>query len=95
MSLELGIGISLVVMTIIWFLFPRFDKWMCLSFPHLTLRLWWCRLWIRRDESHPSLNMDADILLSLPEEEQEQYHNDLNFRRILAHEREKMRFQIL
>lgn len=35
-----------------------FDKWLCVNLPWY-LRLPWCSLWVRKDEFHPSLNLDG------------------------------------
>ena len=52
------------------------------------IKLWWDRLWIRKDESHRSLDMDVDIMLDLSEDEMSSYIKDLTKRRSIAHERD-------
>ena len=51
-------------------------------------RLFWYRLWIRKDEFHISLSYDADAWLDMNENEREAYSKDLVKRRIAAHERD-------
>ena len=51
-------------------------------------RLWWHRLWIRRDEFHRSLDMDSYAMLDMNEEDSKAYINDLMRRRQIAHERD-------
>ncbi|MBI5798421.1 MAG: hypothetical protein HZB10_00630 [Candidatus Yonathbacteria bacterium] len=41
--------------------FGSADRWLCKNLPWY-LRLSWCSLWIRHDESHPSLDSDLDAL---------------------------------
>ena len=51
-------------------------------------RLFWHRLWIRKDEFHSSLSYDADAWLDMNEKERDFYSKDLIKRRIIAHERD-------
>ena len=51
------------------------------------LKVWWCRLWIRRDEFHYTLNSDTDMLLHMCECERRRYWTDIGRRRRIAHER--------
>lgn len=53
------------------------------------LRLWWHRLWLRRNEFDKSLNNDRLAMQVMTEEEQVQYRNDLMHRRWLAHLRDE------
>jgi len=55
------------------------------------LRLWWARLFIRRDEFHSSLSLDIDAYSAMTNEQRNQYMLDLAERRDLAHERDMMR----
>jgi hypothetical protein len=51
------------------------------------IKLWWYRLWIRRDEFHPSLDTDFDALSVMKIKEQKNYIQDLRIRKGIAHER--------
>lgn len=51
-------------------------------------RVWWNKLWIRKDEFHSSLNLDTDALLRLDKEGKKAYLRDLMRRRNLAHYRD-------
>lgn len=69
-------------------LFEKIDYWLCLSLPW-RLRLWWCRLWIRKDEFHPSLDINIEYASRLSsEKEHYAYLADLRERRETAHERD-------
>jgi len=50
--------------------------------------LFWHRLWIRKDEFHPSLDMDGAAMLQMDKDEMKKYLKDLNHRREIAHERD-------
>jgi len=52
------------------------------------LRLWWHRLWIRRDEFHKSLNMDGGAMREMTGSEQASYLVDLAERRNKAHNKD-------
>ena len=52
---------------------------------HVRLRLWWHRLWIREDEFHASLDMDADAMRYMNTEQVHAYTQDLMKRRQAAH----------
>lgn len=52
------------------------------------LRLWWSRLWVRKDEFHWTLDLDMDIYINLSEEKRKWYMSDLVRRRKIAHERD-------
>lgn len=54
----------------------------------LHIRLWWCRLFGRRNELHSSLIMDAEAMFFMDEEESDKYTKELNRRRNIAHERD-------
>lgn len=68
----------------------RLDTWLCIFLPVLSLRLWWCRLWVRKDEFHASLDTDTQILLSFKSDskKREDYMKDLVRRRNIAHLRD-------
>ena len=51
------------------------------------LKVWWQRLWIRRDEFHRTLNADHDALLHMCDCERRRYWADIARRRGIAHER--------
>ncbi len=51
------------------------------------LTLFWHRLWIRKDEFHSSLNLDATLMWDMTKEEQEEYLEDLARRRKKAHKK--------
>ena len=67
----------------------NFDTWLCVFLPILSLRLWWCRLWVRKNEFHASLDTDIKILTSFKgdNKKKEDYIKDLVRRRNIAHER--------
>ena len=50
--------------------------------------LWWHRLWLRKDEFHVSLDMDALALCAMDEREKSEYLRDLARRRHKAHVRD-------
>lgn len=54
-------------------------------------RLWWDRLWIREDEFHQSLSMDAEMMSEMTPGEQKEYLEDLVKRREIAHRRDMAR----
>lgn len=47
----------------------------------------WSKLWVRKDEFHSSLNLDAESMLYMNEKEREKYTIDLIKRRNIAHKR--------
>lgn len=51
-------------------------------------KLWWNRLWIRRDEFHPTLDMNHDILVALNKEDRVSYIKDIVRRNRLVHQRD-------
>lgn len=51
-------------------------------------RLFWNRLWIRKDEFHSTLSFDAVMYADLTPAEQTLYMKDLCRRRTIAHDRE-------
>lgn len=48
---------------------------------------WWYRLWIRKDEFHPSLEIDVQAAMEMDNDEQDLYYKDIARRRRLAHKR--------
>ena len=52
------------------------------------IKLWWQRLWVRKDEFHQSLNYDSEIAMYMCECEKARYSRDLVKRRSVAHERD-------
>ncbi len=56
-----------------------------------TILLWWYRLWIRKNEFHPSLNLDMKAYCMMNGEQRQKYLIDLYQRRSLAHERNLQR----
>lgn len=52
------------------------------------IKLFWFRLWIRRDEFHPSLSTDAEAMMGMNPEEMAAYHDDIARRRAIAHKRD-------
>lgn len=54
-------------------------------------KLWWDRLWIREDEFHKSLSMDAVMYAEMDPIERRAYLNDLMTRREVAHRRDMAR----
>ncbi len=53
---------------------------------HVVLR--WYRLWVRKDEFHPSLDTDAFAMCAMTGDEKTAYLNDLARRRNIAHRRD-------
>ena len=51
----------------------------------IRLRLWWATLWVRKDEFHWSLEMDADALRHMTPDQRYKYMQDLFNRRKIAH----------
>ena len=58
------------------------------NFFHSRLKLFWYRLYIRKDEFHQSLNIDIEAMLSMNKKQQHNYMEDLGRRRNIAHIRE-------
>ncbi|MEK7658486.1 MAG: hypothetical protein AAB352_01305 [Patescibacteria group bacterium] len=52
------------------------------------IKLWWHKLFIRKDEFHLSLNMDAEAMMVMNKEELKRYFDDLRRRRRIAHNRD-------
>lgn len=55
------------------------------------LKLWWYRLFVRRDEFHRSLSTDADAMMVMNRQELDKYHADVARRRAIAHRRQLAR----
>ena len=51
------------------------------------LKLWWYRLWIRKDEFHSSLESDRSALMEMSSSERAKYIADLSRRRDIAYKR--------
>ena len=51
------------------------------------LKLWWHRLWIRRNEFHRTLNIDTSFRWVMCDCEWDAYCADVTYRRGVAHER--------
>ncbi len=68
-------------------LVPReIDKWLCLHVHPTRLRYWWHTLWVRKNEFHPSLDVDTRIEEWLRKKGNNGYMKDLLKRRQIAHE---------
>lgn len=52
------------------------------------IKLQFDRLWVRKDEFHSSLNMDAKAMLGMSQKQRSAYTKDLYRRRRIAHERD-------
>jgi hypothetical protein len=68
-------------------IWDKFDRWLCKSLPG-PVRFRWAKLWVRKDEFHPSLNSDAEYAYSLTNEKREAYWKNLLYRRNSAHGRD-------
>lgn len=55
------------------------------------IKLWWHRLFIRKDEFHECFNMDMEAMWDMTREEQDAYLNNLMRRRQIAHDRDLAR----
>ena len=55
------------------------------------IKLFWHRLFIRKDEFHPSLNMDIEAMMVMDQKKLERYRNDIARRRWIAHKRDLAR----
>ena len=64
-----------------WILYVVRRMWL------VGIKLRWNKLWIRKDEFHSSLDMDASMMMHMNEKEKKKYLNDLNKRRNIAHRR--------
>ena len=52
------------------------------------IKLWWYRLYVRRNEFHKSLDSDFDALAVMSRKEAKAYFVDLSRRRRIAHKRD-------
>lgn len=68
-------------------IFDKIDRFLCCKLP-VNLRVRWARLWVRRDEFHPSLDSDAEYAWGLSQVERHTYWADLMNRREMAHKRD-------
>ena len=82
----LVVALALIVSPFIR-IWDKIDRRMCVSLP-TRQRLWWCKLWDRKDEFHPCYRLDTDIMRYLDPEKADEYYIDLITRRNRAHERE-------
>jgi hypothetical protein len=57
------------------------------------IKLWWYRLWIRKNEFHRSLDNDLEALYVMTPQERSAYQRDLVRRRGIAHERDLARME--
>lgn len=55
------------------------------------VRLWWDRLWNRKDEFHRTYNPDSYIMKHMCRCERERYYTDVIRRRMDAHRRDEIR----
>ena len=53
----------------------------------IKLKLWWCRLWVRKDEFHWTLDYGSLNMLYMTKEGMKWHHKDLTRRRDIAHSR--------
>ena len=56
--------------------------------PFYRVRLWWHRLWVRKNEFHSSLDVDVIAMANMNPRQQEVYIRDLVRRRDIAHSRD-------
>lgn len=68
-------------------LWDCFDRWLCITL-YGPIRFRWAKLWVRKDESHPSLSSHAEYALGLTDQDREKYWQDIIRRRKIAHERD-------
>lgn len=54
-------------------------------------KIFWYRLWIRKDEFHRSLSSCIDYQLILNDDDRAKFRNDVERRRRIAHERDMNR----
>jgi len=52
---------------------------------HKYFKLWWHRLWIRKDEFHESLDINVKAVLTMNKKQKKEYFMDLAKRRQIAH----------
>jgi hypothetical protein len=50
------------------------------------IKLWWNKLWIRKDEFHSSLDMDSQAMMGMSKSKRSKYLEGLVRRRSIAHE---------
>ena len=55
------------------------------------IKLFWYRLYVRRNEFHKSLNTDFDAMVVMDCDEMKAYYADLQRRRTIAHKRDLRR----
>ncbi len=85
---------------VLWFLTGSYVYFGSFSRPIVKLRrlvwncgikLWWYRLWIRKNEFHRSLRIDVEAVLAMSDKQQKEYILDLLRRREVAHNRDMLR----
>ena len=54
----------------------------------VRIKLFWYRLWVRKNEFHKSLEMDSFDMMTMNKNEQSKYLSDLCRRREIAHQRD-------
>ena len=81
------------LLLVLWFVFAL-DSWpgkVKKLVWNRGVKLQWNRLWVREDEFHDSLDMDACVLLDMSPKQRDEYINDLVKRRQTAHENDIVR----
>lgn len=78
--------IPLWLLVIYWETYDKFSN--AKMFVRSRIRLFWSRLWIRKDEFHQSLDIDAEAMLTMNAKQKDAYMKDLVRRRNIAHQRE-------
>lgn len=78
------------------YLYFRYDLWESLRnlrrrVWNKHLKMWWGKLFVRKDEFHKSLDMDPEALMVMNKKELREYYQDLAKRRAIAHERQLAR----
>lgn len=74
------------------YLYLRYDIWEDIRnirrrIWNKRIKLWWYRLFVRKDEFHSSLSTDFEVMQVMNEDELSRYYSDLNRRREAAHKR--------
>ena len=49
------------------------------------IKLWWYKLWIRKDEFHKSLDLDVFAMMEMDKKQMKKYIEDIAHRRHTAH----------
>jgi hypothetical protein len=69
-----------------------FDRWLCTALRGKA-RLIWSRLWMRKDEKHPSFEVDTEYLKRLTREERYEYVGVIAERSIAARKQKEKRLK--